>query len=229
MEEVAVVMRGLWLRRNTFVFESKLLSNTYVISVARESLEEYQSSILKITEIRQQANTGDVVHSWSPPSVNWFKANWDAALDVKQRKVGLGVVIKNDRGEVMAACCESKNFVEQPAIAEGWALRKAMELCEDLKFNKVILEGDAQVVVNAVNSQTEDLSYFGSIIEDLKVQMKEWPNWSVKFANRNINTVAHTFAKEALHIDLEKIWIEDIPVCLSDCLLRDYCIVNTDI
>ncbi|XP_035544636.1 uncharacterized protein LOC118348020 [Juglans regia] len=177
MEEVAVVLRGLWLRRNTFVFDSKLLSHTYVISTARESLEEYQSSCGKITEIRQQANTGGLVHSWNPLDVDWFKANWDAALDVKQRKVGLGVVIRNDKGEVMAACCESKSFVDQPAIAEGWALRKAMELCEDLRFNKVIMEGDAQVVVNAVNSQIEDLSYFGSIIEDLKVQMKEWPNW----------------------------------------------------
>ncbi|KAF5449835.1 hypothetical protein F2P56_030240 [Juglans regia] len=141
MEETIAIMRGLWLRRNTFVFENKLLSHNNVIRAAIDSLEEYQTTNVQMTENRSRAEGLD--QKWKPPNVNCLKANWDAALDVKLRRVGLGVIIRNNKGEVMATGCDSKSYVEQPAIAEGWALSKAMELCKDLSFNRVILEGDA--------------------------------------------------------------------------------------
>lgn len=87
---------------------------------------------------------------WRPPGENYLKANWNATLDVKSRKMGIGVIIKNEKGEVIATCCDSRDYVNQLALAECLALRKAMGFCRDLSFNRVILEGDAQVIVNVV-------------------------------------------------------------------------------
>lgn len=52
----------------------------------------------------------------------------------------------------MASCYESLNVVSQSVVAEAMALRKAVELCIEMGFNKVIFEGDAQVVIKEVES-----------------------------------------------------------------------------
>lgn len=38
----------------------------------------------------------------------------------------------------------------------------------DLNFNKLIFEGDTQVIINAVNDEKKELSYYRSVIEDAK-------------------------------------------------------------
>lgn len=54
------------------------------------------------------------------------------------------------------------------ALAESYTLWKAIEVCNDLDIRNVILEGDALTIVNVVNGDDEDLSWFGHIIKDIK-------------------------------------------------------------
>ncbi|KAF5468871.1 hypothetical protein F2P56_012982 [Juglans regia] len=150
-----------------------------------------------------------------------IKANWDGAVDKEGKKVGLGVVIRNEEGEIMAAVGEQKSFISDPAIAEVYALRKAMELCRDLNFGRVIFEGDVQVIVNVVNEEEEDLSSYGCVIEDAKKLLKGRSQWSVKFVNRKANEAAHYLAKEALSLCFENVWIEEAPVCIESILLKE--------
>ncbi|XP_041001550.1 uncharacterized protein LOC121247238 [Juglans microcarpa x Juglans regia] len=153
------------------------------------------------------------------------KANWDAALDVKARKMGAGVIIRNERGEVMATCHDQKQNVFEPALAECYALRKAMDFCRDLNFDKVTFEGDAQVVINTVNDPVEDLSLNGSIIEEMKMMLKGWQGWKVQYSHRDTNTVAHKLAKAALNSEEEKVWIEEAPVFVLNSLhFNKHCI-----
>lgn len=70
------------------------------------------------------------------------------------------IISRDEKGKVMVACCDQRSNVEQPAITESYALRKMMEICSTLNFNKVILEGDAQVIVNTVNDVNEYISYY---------------------------------------------------------------------
>lgn len=81
--------------------------------------------------------------------------------------MGAGVIIRNEKGGVMATCHVQKRNVVKPALAECYALRKVMEFCRDLNFDKVTFEGDAQVVLNAMNDPVEDVSFNGSIIEEM--------------------------------------------------------------
>ncbi|KAF5472199.1 hypothetical protein F2P56_008936 [Juglans regia] len=43
LDGVAVIMRGLWMRRNKFIFDNKFLSPSSIIKYARESIEEYHA------------------------------------------------------------------------------------------------------------------------------------------------------------------------------------------
>ncbi|XP_040988941.1 uncharacterized protein LOC121236557 [Juglans microcarpa x Juglans regia] len=220
--EVAVIMRGLWMRRNSFSFENKFLNPSSIIISARESLEEYHLAEEGIADSSRGGDSRvEVIQKWSPLGANNFKANWDATCNVKHRKMGVGVIIRDENGAVTAAYCGIRGDVDQPVIAKGFALRKAMELCRDSGLNKVIFEGDAQNIVKVVYSPDEDLSCFGSIIEDSKPFLSEWSNWAVQYTHKNTNTVAHSLAKLALRSNVEQVWIEEVPFCISSCLQKD--------
>lgn len=66
---------------------------------------------------------------------------------------------------------EQRRFVLDHAAAETYAIWKAV--CIDLNFSKVVFEGDAKVIVNAVNEEKEDYSSYGSVIEDAKNLLRE--------------------------------------------------------
>ncbi|XP_040997158.1 uncharacterized protein LOC121243156 [Juglans microcarpa x Juglans regia] len=206
LAEVAVIMRGLWMRRNNFIFENKFLNPSSIIRSIRDSLKEHHLAEEGIADSSRRGDSRvEVIQKWSPPGANSFRANWDAACNVKHRKMGIDVIIRNENGKVTAIYCGIKGNVDQPVIAEGFAFKKVMELCRDLGLNKVIFEGDVQNIVKTVYSPNEDLSCFGSIIEDSKSFLSEWSNWVVRYTHINTNTVAHSLAKLALRSNVEQI------------------------
>ncbi|KAF5477697.1 hypothetical protein F2P56_004314 [Juglans regia] len=216
LEIVAVVMRSLWQRRNLFIFENIFNGPESLLRKAKTVLEDFKEAQLQIInpieEPRQLETSGSNRGRqvlWKKPEQGGFKANWDAALNSKF--MGLGVVIRNENGEVVACACSRRLPAPNSDVAESVALWFAVELCCELGFNRVTFEGDAQAVVKDVNSMEEDLSCRGHIIEDIKAIMLGRRDWTVQFIGRKGNEVAHLLAKYALNIDFDKRWIDECP------------------
>ncbi|KAL5831633.1 hypothetical protein ACOSQ4_016987 [Xanthoceras sorbifolium] len=80
----------------------------------------------KLQEVTVPPGGGERITSpvvnWCVPPFNIYKINTDAAVDVEKNRVGLGCIIRNSYGEVMAAaaCPMAGDF--SPLIAEGLAV-----------------------------------------------------------------------------------------------------------
>ncbi len=48
-----------------------------------------------------------------------MKCNWDAAINSKKRGMGVGVVIRDDRGRVVAAKARFVSGIVNPTVAES--------------------------------------------------------------------------------------------------------------
>lgn len=96
------------------------------------------------------------------------KVNWDAAMDVKNKRVGIGVICRNAEGDILACLCLKIDVVIRPVMAEAYALRRAMVFCLELGLSSVILEGDSKVIVNDTNSKEEVWADYGILIEDMR-------------------------------------------------------------
>ncbi|KAF5465429.1 hypothetical protein F2P56_015440 [Juglans regia] len=116
---------------------------------------------------------------WRKPGESWLKVNFDATIDSKNQKVGVGVIIRDHNGEQMAACSEPNLLLSQPLIAEAAAMRKTIELCTDMGFNRVIIEGDAKVILEAVVNPDTCWIAYGQIIQDVKESFKELNGWKI--------------------------------------------------
>jgi ribonuclease HI len=57
------------------------------------------------------------------------------------------------------------------SAAEARGVLVAVHLCKTLCFNRIHLVGDAQAVINAVNSSLLDWSRVGISVEDIKFEL----------------------------------------------------------
>ncbi|XP_075645026.1 uncharacterized protein LOC142616018 [Castanea sativa] len=138
--EVELMLVQVWLiwnQRNRVMHGSKFLEPEWLNKHAAELLEEFQRSQESL-----QAETGHGVP---------HQLNYDAAMFADNTNSGLRAVIKNSRGEVMAAMTAKGPAVQSSEEAELLACRKVMEFATDIGLTTLIVEGDS---VNAMRSIT---------------------------------------------------------------------------
>lgn len=58
--------------------------------------------------------------------------------------MGIGVIIRDAAGVILAALFTKFCHLMKPIIAEALALRRVMKLCLELGFSNVVFEGDSQ-------------------------------------------------------------------------------------
>ncbi|XP_042965403.1 uncharacterized protein LOC122299302 isoform X2 [Carya illinoinensis] len=212
LEVMAIPCRKkIWFPRNDFVFEKRLSCPTRLLRSTKECLEEFQQSQRFQKKEGQASGSNSMQEIWKKPARGIVKVNWAASLDQRMKRMGVGIIARDEEGETLVAVCDQRQHVQNPAIAEGYALWKAMELCNNLNIQKVIFEGDAKAVILAVLSNEEDLSVCGSLIEDIRSVLANRPDWSIQFTYGEMNNVAHGLAKKALSIEGKKFLIEEVP------------------
>ncbi|XP_042976308.1 uncharacterized protein LOC122307474 [Carya illinoinensis] len=224
VELVACIMRKIWLRRNSLLFEKKFDDPRNIIKAASYGLREFVSAQRDQQKAVVKGSNDRRITKWEKPAGWTVKVNWDAAVDAKNRRVGAGVVIRDSEGELLACLCSICDHVQNPLVAEALALRRAAILSVEMSFSSVILEGDSQLIVNAVNSDKEIWAEYGNIIEDVRKVLLERPNWGVKFVYRESNGITHKLAKLAFTFTDERVWIEECPVdIIQDIQKEKYC------
>ena len=64
--------------------------------------------------------------AWHPPNASWYKINFDGAFFVKENCAGVGVVIRNEQGLVMASLSQK---IPLPFIVIEVEALAASEIC----------------------------------------------------------------------------------------------------
>ncbi|XP_042974899.1 uncharacterized protein LOC122306539 [Carya illinoinensis] len=194
-----------------------------LVATAVDSLVEFQ--LAQVAKGKGQSSrssaVGRNVCRWQKPAPNSVKANWDAALKEKEGKMGMGVIIRDEEGEVLASLCGSRKWVSKPDTAEMQALWRALKLCAELNFVNVVFEGDAFGIVKAVNGREENWEWNGQIIEDIREILKNRPNWVVQHTYRECNNAAHSLARYSLNVNDESVWIESVPEEIVKTIIQD--------
>lgn len=79
-----------------------------------------------------------------------IKANFDGAIFNMEHKSGIGVVLRDDHGSVLASLSRQVSQVYNPLEIEAVAAAATLRFVADLGFKQVILEGDSQVLMTAL-------------------------------------------------------------------------------
>ena len=136
-------------------------------------------------------------------------------------KVGLGVVIRNSRGQALASLSEQANLPYSSDITEALAAARAISFARGLGFTSFILEGDSANIIKTLKSEEASLSSFGHILSSAKSTMADG-NISFSHVGRMGNMVAHKLAQHARHVRGFSVWTENVPPHLSLVLGADH-------
>lgn len=120
----------IWSQRNSLLHGGKIQNPTLLNKRARDYLDEFRGTQ---AQLAVSANSGSV-QAWRPPTGSVYKLNFDAAVFASTRTSGVGVVIRNCLGEVMAGLSACGPAVASSEEVEALACRKAVEFAIDAGF-----------------------------------------------------------------------------------------------
>ncbi|XWS35181.1 hypothetical protein CRYUN_Cryun21dG0103900 [Craigia yunnanensis] len=114
---------------------------------------------------------------------------------------GVGIVVRDRAGEIIGAFQMKMQGLTNALSVEAFAAVKALEFAKNTGLTRILLEGDALGIINAINSSLPDLSTIRNYVEEAKLQPKDFQLCLVKHTRRTTNGTAHVLAKTTLGID----------------------------
>ena len=158
---------------------------------------------------------------WRCPQAELVKISFDGAVFSASNMSGIGVVIWDSNGAVLASCSQKIPQAYKAEVIEALAALKALSFAFELGFCSAILEGDSLGLIQALKSEERSLSPTGLLIEDVKIFSNNFVKLMYSHVKRNGNRVTHNLAKNVLCIPDFQVWMEDIPSHIVSILQLD--------
>ena len=141
----------------------------------------------------------------------FYKVNYDVAMLMDSGEARIGVVIRNENGEVMGSLAEKIAKPECVEVLEALVARRAILFATELGLKWVIIEGDSEIVFKALSGVSPDRSCIGHIIKDYKSISGLFQAHSFSHTRQQGNTVAHALVKRARKSFPLLVWMESVP------------------
>ena len=108
---------------------------------------------------------------WQPPPADLMKINFNGAVFSSANAASIGVVIRNNSGEVIASCSQRWSQAYNSNEIEALVAAKAVSFATKIGITKAILEGDSLTIMKALSSDHSSLAPFGLLIDDVKLSI----------------------------------------------------------
>ena len=211
----------IWKNRNSLKFEGRGKAVKVIVKEAELLVEEFRSG-----NTREKLPVVVRTQAWRPPREGWYKANVDGAVFKETNSCGIGVVIRNDQGQIMGAMSKKLNLPLGAVEVEAKAFEEGLMLAGDLGLKQIILEGDAQTVTNALLGKCLPPSSIQRLIAGAS-RWKQWVQvWRASHVRRAGNWAAHVMAQNAKFISDCVVWVEDTPPMIQCQVHRDVLLMN---
>ncbi|KAL0013847.1 hypothetical protein SO802_000916 [Lithocarpus litseifolius] len=208
----------IWKCRNRAVFNN--IAPSYHELWAQADL--YRCEFVEIQQGNLQKSNLKIVR-WCPPqSEGIYKLNVAFSQTKKSSSVGIGIIIRNNDGEVLAAACDKIVKELNPLCTAACVLRKALLFCQSISFSYVQVESNFAELVDLLNSDRICSLEVAWILEDIAIIKDSFNFISFSSIPLRCNRAALALANAAK----EK---EEVIVLLEECPSFFFPIVQSDI
>jgi len=159
-----MILWCIWCCRNDKVWDGDLKLVSIAISLARETLFQWQ--IAKPTTAAQHQTKHKQTIQWHPPAQGVLKCNVDMTIFNEQNSFGTCICIRDHRGHIIKP---ATNWYEGNPLAqeaEAMGLRDVFLWLGQLGLSNVHIELDCKLVVDNICNKNNNQAEFGNIIVD---------------------------------------------------------------
>ena len=132
------------------------------------------------------------LHKQLAPPTDVIKFNTDGCFNSSQGKGGWGVAARDSEDDVCGSGAGQLDYVQDALHAETEACLQALNLAQQWGMQRVQIETDSQILVQAINARDYDLSPNGVLFREIKaVAFLNFTSFSISFSPRTCNKVAY--------------------------------------
>ena len=203
----------IWWRRRQTVHAETVQS----LSQAAMSIQVLVSSFSKAQgkEIQPRSST------WHRAAEGFVSVNVDAKYDINMRSGATGVVIRDDKGNFLAAQCKYIPHVADAMMAEATAMRDGLVFANSLGFPRVEAESDSLNVINFCDGQSRWWDAATTIFAECVDVSSLIGKVVFKHCFRSSNQAAHVLANFSYCNKTSLNWTDEPPGCLISSLVDD--------
>ena len=161
------------------------------------------------------------MQQWCPSNLHCLKINFNAAVFRRSSLASIGVVVRNNAGEVEGALSSSIPMAQSVADLEELACLKVVQFALELGISRVVFEGDSAVVINALLHGVGAFTSFDNILDDICMLSTVFQFVEFVFVNQRCNSVADALAKKAKLIVRAQVWLHEVPADIAPLVLHD--------
>lgn len=138
---------------------------------------------------------------WEAPPLGVYKINVDGAVSEDGRVSSVGVIIRNNKGDILQTPPRFFSSME----TEIFALEIGILLAKEMQLSQIIIESDALSVVQDLQNKETNGSV-GQLYLGIYDLLKSFRSWSIKHLKRDTNKVAHELAHYARCNGTTQVW-----------------------
>ena len=117
--------------------------------------------------------------------------NFDGAMFREDNSAGVGVVIRDEQGLLVAVMTDKIPLPYSITVVEVLAAVKALRFAGDIGLESFILEGDSKITIDALAGDNMEHAEFGNLIEEAKWLSSQFSDVSYSHVKRQGNFAAH--------------------------------------
>ncbi|KAL9432342.1 hypothetical protein AB3S75_027379 [Citrus x aurantiifolia] len=216
-EQTIALCWAVWFAKNKRIFEGKNSDPRASAAKAESLLEAYHRA--RKPDVSHIHNVKRVVQKkWEPPPENFLKVNVDAAINSRDQVSGLGAVIKDPSGKIVAAGTKQVPLREGVSFAEAEAMEWGLQVAKELSLSALIMESDCKEVVDLLNNTKGSRTGISWVISEIQEQRRDFKEVKFRHIPRTCNTCAHSLAKLAVGANTSAVWLDHIPAEILNVL-----------
>jgi ribonuclease HI len=160
--------------------------------------------------------------SWAMPPPGWVKLNTDGSFHEESKQGGAGMILRDDRGEIIFSSCRFLENCSSPLEAELAACMEGCALTLQHNTKPCIVEMDCLEAIMMIKTPGEERSAVTFLLKEIKRLMGSGVEYKVEHIKRGQNSVSHALANMGRINANSGVWLYtgplDIPVlCNEDC------------
>ena len=133
------------------------------------------------------------------------KINVDGASSDDGRRSSIGVVIRNCKGEAVAALNKVLPGQYTSLETKFIALQEGVLLTRELKLSHVIIESDSLIAIQSLQALNIE-GGVGHLCQGILNLIDSFRSWIFKHLKRDYNKVAHDLAQYSRHNGISQVW-----------------------
>jgi hypothetical protein len=102
IKQFAGMAQRLWLRRNELLHDGQFRHPNVLVQQTVTTIEDFDRANRLASPRNNEGAQWELIR-WRRPLIRWVKVNWDTSVSKQQGRMGLGVVICDEKREFIAA------------------------------------------------------------------------------------------------------------------------------